>query len=251
MIWIGAALATCPEGVEPATGETLSGHLNSAERAWLALDTDAFLAALEGAELALGCLEEPLSPELVAQWHQLRGVAAFVAREDERAALSFRAARELDEAVPEWLGPGSPLETLYLQDTSKPAAEAIQADGELQWWVDGNPRGHRPTTGPAVLQQQTGPLWASLELAPGEPLPPWPEPPPRLDRGWLGAAGGALVVTGALAGASAWQHGRYEAELEARTDHEQADLHRQRTNLLLGASGVGLAATGALVVLAF
>lgn len=261
----GVAFAACDA---PTTSRDLQAATTAFHASWAALDVAGVHTAMDRADHALRCIDEPLVAPDVVTWFQLVGLTAFLDDDKPRARDAFRAALavlpeyDLPSAV---AGPDDDWTELYETLRGLPDdGRAPLAPPEQGWvQVDGARAGEHPTGRPWLFQQFDGAgrvvatevVWtrqpppAYAVVTPVEPVPRDPAPAGRPSRGLL-AAGLAVGLAGAggLGGATA---------LKVRYVQSDDPMQARRLiapNLVLGslgwtgvATGAGLAA-GAVVV---
>lgn len=261
----GVASAACDA---PTTARDLHAATTAFHASWAALDVAGVHTALDQADHALRCIDEPLVAPDVVTWFQLVGLAAFLDEDKTRARDAFRAALavlpeyDLPSAV---AGPDDDWTELYetlrgLPDEGRMALPAPEA-GWIH--VDGARATEHPTGRPWLFQQFDGSgrvvatqvVWtrqpppAYVVPAPLEPVQQDPKRVDHTSRGLL-IAGVAVGVAGAggLGGAAS-----LKAQFRQTADLTEAEKLKA-PNLVLGslgwagvATGAGLA-TGAVVV---
>lgn len=201
----------------PVSTQDLVEVLERAEAAYQEMDLDGFRVEADEAARALPCSSEVLPRPLVARYHRLQGLRAFVVRDSDRAPLAFAAARAIEPAyvLPESMVPlDHPLRQMYgaVPVESRLTTPLPQpADGYVL--IDGRESLDRPTNLPAVLQRVSGAgeLISSVYLWPENPAPeyevaaatasaPESERAPEHRRGaavgWGVGAGVSLVAAG-------------------------------------------------------
>lgn len=206
-----ADVNVCEEGV---TTVTVERALMDAEVAWGRMDVPGFRAAAEDARRMLPCLSDALYPSTAARYHRMRGMLAFVERDQAEARRDFAAARALEPAwrFPESIAPdGHPVledYTALALDGARYQRVAPPARGRITF--DGLPTSLRARDWPTVVQvfDADGGVATTRWLRPTDALPvyePGPPTPDSLARGGrapsvplLAAAGVGLVASGAL-----------------------------------------------------
>lgn len=251
------ALESCPEGPERSVQE-LSDGLDGALDAYAAADVDAFLERTNELNAMLPCLAEPISRDVAAAAHRIRGMRAFIDRQPVVARNAFSAARALEPAYsfPTSLVPeGHPLAKAYAHAPEAPTTDPVEPARSGHLRFDGRRSNDRPTSRNTVAQllDREGGVTRTAYLLPAEPM--FPYEPGRPDSGASGdgsgmglsvplaiGAGAAAVlasVSYGLAGASYAEYGN-----DPYLEHK--DGLRGRTNALVGLSaGLGGAALGA------
>lgn len=242
----GAAGGPCEAAVSSVT---LDRVLLDAELAWGRLDLTGFDAAARQAEALLPCVGDALYPPTAARYHRIRGMRAFVERDQAEARRDFAAARALEPGwtFPESLAPpGHPVREDYTAlslDGARYEPVAPPASGRLTF--DGLPTGLRARDWPTVVQvfDATGAVDVTRWLRPQDALPSYEEGPPQQVQGaprtrstpLLVAGGLGLLASGALGAVAA---GAYD-------DH---GLSGPTVGMGAGALGAGLAGAALLVV---
>ncbi len=270
-----AAETSCPE---LTLGSSLRDAATQAETAFGATKVDEFQAAIAEIDALIPCLMEPVDPELAAFVHRMRGLGAFIERDQDRAREAFAAARSLqpDYSWPETLIPwGHPLLGLYSSLEIEEAEFETVKTPSVGWvYLDGRPSEPRPLEWPAILQVSDGDgaIQLSAYLWPDQPMPDYgldepvalaPEPVPTTveepvipssvaatsttvrtgPRGWmLATAGGAVVASGVLYAMAARSSDQY---WDPTTPYDDLDAARGRTNgLVLASAGAAGVAVG-------
>jgi len=190
-----AALAASPvasagEVPCPADIAELDRRVEAALDAYAVMDTDALFAAHRQAREAVGCLDQLLEPEDIADFHGVTGLAAFLTEDDEGTEAAFAAALAADPSwrLPERVAPdGSVLVEIQAQAAERataPPSPMVNHDAFVLM-VDGEPALERPADRPWVLQVATEEwdiLWSGA-LGPNDELPPAALDPARFARG--------------------------------------------------------------------
>lgn len=249
---LSAAHASCD-------ADDLVATLDKAREAFLGLELEQFEDDLSRAQAMVHCLKAPLPPVFAARLHEVQGMAAFLARDEQLSLSAFQAAGSADASldIGGWLPEGHPIsiEVRYSKRLDQPVPELL-ALKEGMLWVDGRSSWSMVTTWPSVLQHEVdGILVDSVLHLPGEPLPHWveiaPEPlAPRLRRRII--LGASTTVSAAAAGTLlAISAGHYARYMEGLPYDEMADIQRKAN--LSGAASAGMGAvalgTGAALVL--
>jgi hypothetical protein len=263
--------SSCPELV---LSFALRGAAERAETAFGATRVEDFQGAILEIDQALPCLMDPVDPELAAFIHRMKGLGAFIERDQDRARQAFASARSLqpDYAWPETLIPwGHPLLALYealpIDDASY---ETVPMPAAGWVYMDGRPSEPRPREWPTILQvsDAEGAVQLSSYLWPSDALPAYGDKVPAPiaaevpavearelpvtvaatsttvhtgPRPWLVAtAGGAAVASGVLYALAARSHEQYQ---DPATPFDDLDAARSRTNglVLASAGAAGLA----------
>jgi hypothetical protein len=281
----GAAPALAADTTCPALtlGSSLRTAAEEAQAAFGATKVPEFQAAIAQLDALVPCLMEPVDPELAALVHRMRGLGAFIERDQDRARQAFAAARVLepDYSWPEELIPwGHPLLGMYqAQSVDDAAFETVPPPGSGWVYMDGRPSEPRPIEWPTILQvsDAEGAVQLSSYLWPGDSLPEYsvdlvtstvvPAPvPTQTDEpalpvtvaatsttvrtgprpALLAAAGGAAVASGVLYALAARSQDQY---WDPATPHADLDVARGRTNgLVLASAGAAGLALGSGVV---
>ena len=275
-----AADTSCPE---LTLGSSLRVAAEEAQAAFGATKVPEFQAAIVKLDAMVPCLMEPVDPELAALVHRMRGLGAFIERDQDRARQAFAAARVLEPAYswPESLIPwGHPLLGMYQALSVEDAAfETVPAPSSGWVYMDGRPSEPRPLLWPTILQvsDAEGAVQLSSYLWPGDDLPEYsvelvsnPVVPPPVPvasddpelpvtvaatsttvrtgprPALLAAAGGAAVASGVLYALAARSSGEY---WDPATPYSDLDGVRGRTNgLVLASAGAAGLALGSGVV---
>ncbi len=243
-----AFAADCPY---PLPVSAVDAALAGMEATWGA-DMTAFAKGLDDARASLRCVATPLPPATAARFHRMEGLAAYVARDSDRTAKSFAAARALDPdyTFPTEMVPAqNPLRVAYdgsVAGTATVVAPAPKPPYIL--WIDGTQTRALPETRAAVVQVQKGDgaVVDSSWVLPGQRLPDYPRAsagsrvPVLIGAGVLAAGAGTLWALGAGARTSTF-------EAVPLTTEERAGRQDLANTLGYATIGVGAAAvlTGA------
>lgn len=279
MTLLGVSLWCAPVRAEDCarrfTSAEVSLSLTQAESAFSQLEEETFEKQMVEASGQLRCVSEPMPIPVVAQYHRLMGVRAFLARNMEEANAAFASARLLDPAYvfPDGvLPPKHPIRALYTGAQAKATPvdpPAVPESGQL--YFDGTPSTQRPAGRATIFQvvDKQGPS-LSAYLYPAAPLPDYPlrreevaatpREPRKTQPGNSGrslrigllAAGGASVIAGGAFDVMAY---RSQADFDAQSLFgegvpEATAARTNRQTLIaggLGVVGVGLVTTGLLV----
>lgn len=248
---------------EPSSAADLQRHLDEAESALGAVDTEQFKAQVLQAETALVCIDELLPTYQIADFHRVYGLRAVGAR-DDIAERAFAAARRLEPRYrfPETLVPsGSPILDAYERaplDGRTTERVPPPADGML--FFDGAESLDRPTSWPTLVQHRAsdGSAAFTAYLRPGEPLPTYeaiPRPPDTHEPAARGLAAHPDAVPFVIAGSATGlataivygialqQQGRYKDATNNPVPDSELPALRSRTNALVAVSGLTFAAT--------
>ncbi len=212
-------LALVSPAVSWASGCTvaqLDESVDNAEDAFADLRVDDFEVSLDQIDLLLDCLEGTVTTETAARVHRVKGIVAFAADQEDRAAFSLTAARLLDPGhpMPDSLVPvGHPVRVIYDEvDLSDDPMMSVP-EATAGWLAfDGSKGLDRPLARASVIQvfDHEGQPRTARYLYPGDPLPPYPgslaprlgdglgDPAPQKKRfPLLGVAGAGMLVAGA------------------------------------------------------
>lgn len=254
------AQAQCAEGT--TTGR-LGELVKQVERTWVDMDVERVRTAGDSLAQGLRCVDEPLSPGLVARVHRAFGLTRVVDADLDGAARSFWAARYADPelGMSDALAPaGTPVRLLYEKPAPYVENVVLNRPRRGSLLIDGVSSLERPGGRPTVLQHQSasGNLLGTWRLPAGAPLPadPWADP----RRGTrLGLRVGGLALTGVglglLAGAgwAASAHGdpkrvdQYDlGQLESLRDRSRAFTIAGASVGTIGLAGLGLSFSGSL-----
>ena len=279
MALLGVSLWCAPVRAEDCarrfTSAEVSLSLTQAESAFSQLEEETFEKQMVEASGQLRCVSEPMPVPVVAQYHRLMGIRAFLARDMEAANAAFASARLLDPAYafPDGvLPPKHPIRALYTGAQAKATPvdpPAIPEKGQL--YFDGSPSTQRPAGRATIFQvvDKQGPT-LSAYLYPTAPLPDYPlqreevataphEPRKSaagssgrtLRLGLLGAGGASLLASGAVELMAFRAQATFNAagtQGAGVLEELQADVNR-RTLVAsgLGVVGAGLVTTGLIV----
>lgn len=233
----------------PVTAAQLDEALVRADAAWSAGDMERFRAeSQEAAVFLLPCLDAPITGEVAAHLHRVRGLEAFLDRQRELADGAMAASRAL---APGWtpaetlLPPGHELR-VALEAPPRPAVtERLPAPKGASLYFDGAEGRLRPTDRPTVAQVETNGGLTSAWLAPGAAMLPYPTAAPRTRTALAISAGVAAAAFGGLYGGSFATRAAYFNTDPA--DGDRLDRLRSTTaglggsGIALGVSAVGLA----------
>lgn len=205
-------------------------------------------------ELALQCLDEPVSPELAARLHRFWGIRAFAGGAKDTATSHFVTARALtpDQGLPVY-PEGHPIQAAFRAGL-EPRPLKVKGPGATPLFVDGTEAVQLDNAGAHLLQYQGDAEQLAYYQLPAGARPPWMAPPAERRSPLkpvllgLGAASLAGAVGCGIANIVAGQ-GFINAGFTDRTELEK----RQRTtNTFLvatgatGALGIGLVVGGVL-----
>ena len=279
MALLGFSLWCSPARAEDCarrfTGTELGLTLTVAESAFSQLEEDTFEKQMVEASAQLRCASEPLPVGVIAQYHRLMGIRAFLARNMEEANAAFASARLLEPAYvfPEGVLPARhPIRALYTGAQANATPVDPPAPPEKgQLYFDGSPSTQRPAGRATVFQlvDKQGPT-LSAYLFPAAPLPDYPlqrevvATAPREPRkpqaggngralriGLLSAGGVSILAGGAFDVIAHRSLADFEAESLMGEGVPEATAARTNRQTLvaggLGVVGVGLVTTGLLV----
>lgn len=232
MLILLATFGYAADCVEPVSASEVATRVDDALLTWATMDEDGFKEALDGLEVVLPCVDEPLKPAQAAAVHRVMGLRSFIDGDTEGATASFRSAAVAEPGykLSERLAPeGGKLWTLYndAADQRAPIVYAMPLPKGYRSWVDGEQSDRRANEIPAIVQ--VGPaadakdsiVWTGLvdaneefrlpelEALPdgGDPSPLKPDKQPKAAKtpkkpkgGGNGALWGAAAGTGVAAG---------------------------------------------------
>ncbi|TNE85063.1 MAG: hypothetical protein EP330_27045 [Deltaproteobacteria bacterium] len=265
-----ASFAACP-----ANPSSLSGHADSAEKAFASLDAESFKTAMASLEEELGCLESVIPPGIAAQVHKAHGLSFFLARDLESATSAFRAAAAIDETMaldPSYAPDGGPLHSAWV--AAQQAGPSMRIPLPTEQWIDGLRAADRPKETPYVLQRENGDTFQGSWLAADAELPEWAAAPgegggvSEADPNEGGedpvghgagkksgeglspttlqlatASGTALLLSGGLFAAALAQEGKFKSD-DTLTWTERVDMQKRTNNLGYAAQGIGIVGLG-------
>jgi hypothetical protein len=241
----------------PLTAADLGLLLDDAEAAWIRLDPTAFTAATDDLAGRVLCLADEPDRALVARYHRVQGLRAFLVRDEERAERAFASARRIEPAahLPTTLVPeGNPIQAAYSAlPLDAVVLEPVPAPASGGLWFDGAAARERPANVPTLFQWRgsDGAIAATAYVWPGEPLPAYPVGPGSRSGArrtlLLAAAAGELVAAGLYVGAVV-NHAAFE-DRDTRVDALDG-LAARANGFNAAAIGVGIAG-GATAVVAF
>src|SRR5688572_19660965 len=163
VVW-SVAHAACP-----STAAAIAEHVERAETAFGALDAATFEAARVELHADLGCLTQPISPNLAARAHGVDALGGVLAKDDPAIVASLRAARGSDATwrLPPGVPPGHRLHAMLADVPADPPQTApVGAPEGTRAQVDGRPADLRPTDRPTivVLQEEASGkvVWSGL-----------------------------------------------------------------------------------------
>lgn len=240
--WIG--LAWAQEGACRASWAEIEVLLDGAEAAW-GVDEAAFSAALDRLGVRLPCLAGVVTPAQAARVHRVEGLAAFLARDMDRAGAAFAAARAADPAgdFPPGLVPdGNPVRRLFDGATAPADDHPLPPPKRGRLILDGAPGERRPEARATLFQlADADTALTTAWLPPGAPTPAYPARGEGLRLPLLVTAGVAAAGGGALWALAA----RLEADPPALGSEEDYQaLVARNHGLVYGAAGLGLLAVG-------
>ncbi len=247
----GTAHAACEE---PRSNAELVEVLEEATHAFSKLEIDAFNAAADRATTIIVCLDEPISMPSAAEYHRVKGIQLFLARNSPAAQKSFAAARtvEPDYVFPTDLVPAeNPIRNDYealdpgegpIDDVPPPKQGSIRLNGSRAL--------QRARPLPVIFQllDERGAVTQTVVVEAGEPLPSYEtaggggaEPvgaSPSVRRRpstplLVGAVAGLAVAGGLYGGALATKASFYNT-----TDPTTLESRRSTANTLVVTSGV-------------
>ncbi|MBT3224438.1 MAG: hypothetical protein HN348_35675, partial [Proteobacteria bacterium] len=156
MLFFLVGLAMAQECEEPTTSRDLLKAVEATESAYSLADGAGFQQNAELSEQLLPCLGEPLSRAMSARYHRVRGLAAFLARDEELQKASLSAARWVQ---PRYVWPADlvpmdhPVREAYDGiDIGEPALLDLPPPKEGELTIDGQPGLQRPTAWPTIVQ---------------------------------------------------------------------------------------------------
>ncbi len=155
----------------------LNRFQRNAEEAFRQVDLTKFREETEGMFQATPCLYTPLTRNLAASFHRLRGLRFFVDENQEMARLSFAAARSIEntEAFPDdLLPPNHPVRDLWATvSIQQPVNIQVAPPSRGTYYFDGLQGSARPKDWPTVVQQvsRTGRVLGTAILDPADQFP--------------------------------------------------------------------------------
>jgi len=257
LLFFAVAMAGCP--ARPAE---LAEEVDRARAAFQGLDrvrlADAALALRE----QVACLGTDVDPALAAEVHEVQGLAAFVAGDEDAAALAFASARRADPAWrpdPKLIPRGHPVQALSTRVQSQ-ATVGVPAPSRGELSFDGAPGLARPSDAPTIaVWVVDGEVRRSAWLPPEGAMIPYDRPGVAASTSNQGVSGALRpALWGVAAGAALASAGSFYLAADARRDWEaSSDVDEvralyTRNHLWTGAGGVlllvgGGAAVGAAV----
>ncbi|MCB9677323.1 MAG: hypothetical protein H6737_19585 [Alphaproteobacteria bacterium] len=259
--WSGAALAGCEN---PTSNEEVVVALEAAVTAYESLDVTGFRDAAVRAEQATLCLDESITRANAAELHRIRGLVAFVDRQEDECRKRFAAARNIEPeySFPVSLVPeGNPVLDLYgAMDPTDGAKVTLPwpKDGSVR--LDGSPRLERNEALPVIFQRidVRGAVVETLIIPAGGSVPEYPEgrePKPVTPANSNKTAKRVLLVGGAASVVAAG--GLYGAALGTKssfdkiaTGDEPGDpdrinrLYNTNHALVIGSAALGVVGIG-------
>lgn len=207
IVLIGASAWAADGCTDLVPVESLNGRMDRCERLQEEVREDELALALDELELALRCVDAPVSPSQAARLHRLRAQRLNSEGRGDEVPAIFAAARRI-EAAPEFREDLSlahqaqydaiDLTGLQLSTLPRPEGGAL--------WLDGAETRERAAGLPAVAQyvDDRGEIAFTRYLEPEEPPPAYP--------GWTGEALPSLPTSpGAISPRRAWGTGRVAA----------------------------------------
>jgi hypothetical protein len=250
--WEGFATATGIPGLAvsscPSTALGLAITLRRGLASYGAMDIAGFTRARELALEQVGCAQEPLSPEIVAQLHVVEALGWYVARDHDRVVAAWRSVRATAptwKPPPELAPPGNELSRWFeeARNALPSAVEPLAVPPATEARVDGVVGAPRPLERPAVVQlvgAGSTVQWSGY-LRPGSPLPAWDAIGRQYQsrrvmlKPMLVASAGGALTAGGLWIAAAEARSRY-VDRDDPLPYEDLDRQRALTN------GLGVAA---------
>ena len=147
-------LLTRPAQASCAPSE-LDAALSAAEDSFTAGDARAMGRALKDARRSLGCVREPLTPELCARFHLSRALEASLLGDAPMVATSLRAMLHADPLAvlpTDFVPMGHPVRYAMIQ-AEETALSFVEGPGSGWLLVDGLRTGAVPVGQPYVLQR--------------------------------------------------------------------------------------------------
>lgn len=232
----------------PVNQQVLTADIQTAKAAYVSFDWVAFDSAVASLRLHVGCLEEPISPEVAAGVHLAQALFAWRARDEAQVDAALRGMRHASpeaQLPPEIAPPGHPLAQRFDLAQGLGATVALPPG---QWRVDGHPDVTTVVTDRAAILQQVDPRGAlrtwywwggelPKDLAPVSALPL--DPPGAFDTKSSPRAQQLVIAAG---GAAAL--GLVGLGVAARTDHlatsDPASLQQYRRLLVVNRTALVL-----------
>lgn len=254
------SLAACP-----SSPDALSTHAAAAEKAFAALDSAAFTAAMTEMEADLGCLESVVPPGIAAEVHKAHGLASFLSRDLQGATASFRSAAAIDHSLsldPGYAPKGGPLAGAW--ENAEMAGPSLRDDLPTELWVDGQRTMDRPRDTPHIVQTENGDTYQGVWLTGGQALPEWATKPTEVagddpvghgagkgNSGSLSAttlqlasaSGAAILLSGGLFAAALAQEGKFKRD-DSLSYADRVDMQKRTNNLGFAAQGIGVVGLG-------
>ncbi|MFZ5476881.1 MAG: hypothetical protein ACOZNI_08920 [Myxococcota bacterium] len=166
-----AAPAGCPRAQSDASVRAI---VDRAERAFTAMDADAFLAAEGELRAAVGCVDQPLPLPTVSAVHRVAGIAKYVRQDTALARAAFAAARTADPEyrLPEALVPSDHQIREEYVARVRDDRDDLAPPFEGSFWFDGAEGLARPTSRPTIAQLvgPDGTVARGAYLWPDDPL---------------------------------------------------------------------------------
>lgn len=271
ILLLGALLAAVGRGSEPgvceepASIEEFHAAALAGEQAFSQVDLPALTRAREFALELIPCLDEPVPPEVAAEFHRMMAMAAFTRGDEALVLAEFHAARRLDTAyrIPPDVAPeGHPLVRLYAaaaRDVAPDRAlETIVPPVDGSVVVDGTRDALRPSGLSAIVQVYGSDdvLTHTQYLLPWDPTPRFGPLPIDLERqrkqrrALAIATGSTALVAGGLH-YGAVRTKAYMLDESRSTYSEVPQLQTVANALEIAAVSVGTVSVGLGVRLAF
>jgi len=233
-LWLSAGWAAC---TMESTPRDLSEAVERAEVAFVEVEPEAFDRAVLEVDWLLPCLGAPVSPQLSAKVHRLRGVGYLSAQKPGMLEAAFRAARAADPDLrsdPALFPERSTLAEAW-EAAGDPAERGPRlpppAGGELR--IDGAVAKHRPRSVPVLVQVLVGDEVQRTDyLLPSDAMPDYRGANRPRNR-WLGVGAATLAAGAGLYGLAASQAVR----VPGAADAAELRAAQRATNGLVVASG--------------
>lgn len=180
MVWLALA------GEARAACDTISmmRSVEAADRAFSAMDAEAFSTAVVEVDATLECATDAVSPTHVVAVHRTHALAAFFAGDDAEAVSSFRAALATMPGfqLSSEIAPiGHPLRERFEEARLFADEGTVELAPPAEGWItiDGRRSTLAPAGRPFVFQQflGDGTIAATVYVAVGRPVPTYPTKP--------------------------------------------------------------------------
>lgn len=252
--------ASAADCLSKSTVEQITAKFDAAEKAYADFEVDLFASSLDEVAIMLPCFDAPMTPELAARYHRMRGLRLFIERDSARAQQAFAAARAIDPAYEfptTLIPPTHSIRTQYSAiDVANPAKSPAPTPVEGHLSFDGTQTLDRPTDWPTIVQVYNGgsELQATAYVFPTDPLPAYKAIAPVVSKAvavrkpvspkviFAIGAGAAAVGAGVLYVMAESSEREFFAYDESYTTSDLEAMQANTNGLTYGAIGAGVLA---------